>query len=149
MFFSLHVEPKPRAPCLSTPSARGKKAGSQLPVNGPSIIQTPVHRTPSSRPVSHTEPRAPPNSRYCMFTIHAISGVIHDIYILLFVFVRVVVCKTPGCFLQSLSVPGSSYCRNFKQNKEELTSKLYQLYNTSVFDSKVHVNTFNSICSDY
>ncbi|XP_048032800.1 germ cell nuclear acidic protein [Megalobrama amblycephala] len=105
-------EPKPRAPCLSTPSARGKKAGSHLPVNGPSIIQTPVHRTPSSRPVSHTEPRAPPNS-------------------------RVVVCKTPGCFLQSLSVPGSSYCRSFKQNKEELTSKLYQLYNTSVFDSKL------------
>lgn len=51
--------------------------------------------------------------------------------------VRVVVCKTPGCFLQSLSAPGSLYCRSFKQNKDELTSNLYQLYNTSVFDSQV------------
>lgn len=50
---------------------------------------------------------------------------------------RVALCKTPGCFLKSLSDPGTSYCRSFKQKKEELTSKLYQLYNTSVFDSKV------------
>lgn len=50
---------------------------------------------------------------------------------------RVTLCKTPGCFLQSLSNPDTSYGRNFKQNKEDLTSKLYQLYNTSVFDSKV------------
>lgn len=50
---------------------------------------------------------------------------------------RVALCKTPECFLQSLSDPGTSYCRSFKQKKEELTSKLYQLYNTSVFDSKV------------
>lgn len=50
---------------------------------------------------------------------------------------RVALCKTPGCFLQSLSDPGTSYCRSFKQKKEELTSKLYQLYNISVFDSKV------------
>ncbi|XP_073710160.1 germ cell nuclear acidic protein isoform X1 [Misgurnus anguillicaudatus] len=95
-------EPKPRAPCLSTPSAVSKKS---------QVTHTPV-QTPISRPVSQTEPRAPANS-------------------------RVVVCKTPGCFLQSLSVPGSSYCRGFKQNKEELTSKLYQLYNTSVFDNKL------------
>lgn len=52
-------------------------------------------------------------------------------------FSRVALCKTPGCFLQSLSNPGTTYGRNFKQNKEELTSKLYRLYNTSVFDSKV------------
>lgn len=95
-------EPKPRAPCLSTPSAVSKKS---------QVTNTPI-QTPISRPVSQTEPRAPANS-------------------------RVVVCKTPGCFLQSLSVPGSSYCRGFKQNKEELTSKLYQLYNTSVFDNKL------------
>ncbi|KAK2904002.1 hypothetical protein Q8A73_010659 [Channa argus] len=53
---------------------------------------------------------------------------------------RVALCKTPGCFLESLSNPGSNYGRNFKQNKEDLTSKLYHLYNTSVFDSKLPVN---------
>uniref|UniRef100_A0A8C1RDN0 Germ cell nuclear acidic peptidase n=1 Tax=Cyprinus carpio TaxID=7962 RepID=A0A8C1RDN0_CYPCA len=106
------TESTPRPPCLSTPSAVGKKATKHVPVKGSSTSHTPVQQTPSSRPVSQTEPRAPPNS-------------------------RLVVCKTPGCFLQSLSVPGSSYCRGFKQNKEELTNKLYQLYNTSVFDSKL------------
>ncbi|RXN23753.1 acidic repeat-containing -like protein [Labeo rohita] len=109
------TESKPRPPCLSTPSAVGKKATNQAPVKRSTTTHTPVQQTPSSRPVSHTEPRAPPNS-------------------------RVVVCKTPGCFLQSLSVPGSSYCTSFKQNKEELTNKLYQLYNTSVFDSKLPVD---------
>lgn len=59
---------------------------------------------------------------------------------------RVALCKTPGCFLQSLSDPGTSYCRSFKQKKEELTSKLYQLYNTSVFDSKVS-QTFTYLLS--
>eukprot|EP00063_Salmo_salar_P093795 XP_014068630.1 PREDICTED: acidic repeat-containing protein-like isoform X2 [Salmo salar] len=49
-------------------------------------------------------------------------------------------CQTPGCFLQSLSGPGSSYSRNFKQTKEELTSRLYHLYNTSVFNSKLPSN---------
>ncbi|XP_052371860.1 germ cell nuclear acidic protein-like [Oncorhynchus keta] len=49
-------------------------------------------------------------------------------------------CQTPGCFLQSLSGPGSSYSHNFKQTKEELTSKLYRLYNTSVFDNKLPSN---------
>ncbi|XP_028272344.1 germ cell nuclear acidic protein isoform X2 [Parambassis ranga] len=53
---------------------------------------------------------------------------------------RVVLCKTPGCFLQSLTNPGSSYVSSFKQNKEELTRKLYQLYNTTVFDSKLPIN---------
>ncbi|XP_043113991.1 acidic repeat-containing protein [Puntigrus tetrazona] len=107
-------ESKHRPPCLSTPSAVGKKNTIQAPVKGSSTSHTPVQQTPSSRAVSHTEPRAPPSSR-----------------------VVVVVCKTPGCFLQCLSVPGSPYCRSFKQNKEELTNKLYQLYNTSVFDSKL------------
>uniref|UniRef100_A0A8C1UTP9 Germ cell nuclear acidic peptidase n=1 Tax=Cyprinus carpio TaxID=7962 RepID=A0A8C1UTP9_CYPCA len=105
-------ESKPRPPCLSTPSAVGKKAANQVPVKGSSTTLTPVQQTPRSRPVSQTEPRAAPNS-------------------------RVLVCKTPGCFLQSLSVPGSSYSRSFKLNKEELTNKLFQLYNTSVFDSKL------------
>ncbi|XP_035016496.1 germ cell nuclear acidic protein [Hippoglossus stenolepis] len=53
---------------------------------------------------------------------------------------RVTLCKTPGCFLQSLSNPGSSYGRGFKQSKEELTRKLYHLYNTTVFDSKLPVD---------
>uniref|UniRef100_A0A673KVD2 Acidic repeat-containing protein-like n=1 Tax=Sinocyclocheilus rhinocerous TaxID=307959 RepID=A0A673KVD2_9TELE len=105
-------ESKPRPPCLSTPTAVGKKVTNHIPVKGSSTTHTPVQQTPRSRPVSHTEPRAPPIS-------------------------RLVVCKTPGCFLQSLSVPGSSYSRSFKLNKEELTNKLYQLYNTSVFDSKL------------
>lgn len=39
--------------------------------------------------------------------------------------------------MPSLSNPGNSYSQNFKQKKEELTSRLYQLYNTSVFDNKV------------
>lgn len=58
---------------------------------------------------------------------------------------RVTLCKTPGCFLQSLSNPGANYGRNFKQNKEELTSKLFLLYNTTVFDSKVKKNFFLSL----
>uniref|UniRef100_A0A3P9NLC5 Germ cell nuclear acidic peptidase n=1 Tax=Poecilia reticulata TaxID=8081 RepID=A0A3P9NLC5_POERE len=53
---------------------------------------------------------------------------------------RIAVCKTPGCFLESLTVPGSIYGSIFRKNKEELTSKLYQLYNTSVFDNKLPTN---------
>ncbi|KAM9850101.1 germ cell nuclear acidic protein [Aulostomus maculatus] len=78
--------------------------------------KTPVNPTTTFRPaVSQTEPRRGPVSRE-------------------------VVCKTPGCFLQSLSNPSSSYGHTFKQKKEELTKILYQLYNTSVFDSKLPVN---------
>lgn len=50
---------------------------------------------------------------------------------------RVPLCKTPGCFLEMLSNPGNTYGRNFKQNKEELTSRLFRLYNASVFDGKL------------
>ncbi|CAL8263486.1 unnamed protein product [Lota lota] len=78
----------------------------------PVDFRTPGRSTIPKPTVSQTEPRQAPQS-------------------------RVPTCKTPGCFLQSLSVPGSSYGRNFKQTKESLTSKLYQLYNTSVFDSKL------------
>ncbi|CAF99105.1 unnamed protein product, partial [Tetraodon nigroviridis] len=49
-------------------------------------------------------------------------------------------CKTPGCFLPSLSNPTNGYNQNFKQKKEELTSKLYKLYNTSVFENKLPAN---------
>ncbi|XP_020783564.2 germ cell nuclear acidic protein isoform X2 [Boleophthalmus pectinirostris] len=50
---------------------------------------------------------------------------------------RVALCKTPGCFLETLSNPGTTYGHNFKQNKEELTSRLFKLYNASVFDGKL------------
>lgn len=53
---------------------------------------------------------------------------------------RVLLCKTPGCFLPSLSNPTNGYNQNFKQKKEELTSKLYKLYNTSVFENKVFLH---------
>ncbi|XP_061758042.1 germ cell nuclear acidic protein isoform X2 [Nerophis ophidion] len=53
---------------------------------------------------------------------------------------RLAVCKTPGCFLESLVNPCSRYCLHFKKHKEELTSKLYQMYNSSVFDNKLPVN---------
>ncbi|KAM8848635.1 germ cell nuclear acidic protein isoform 4-T4 [Synchiropus picturatus] len=68
-------------------------------------------RSTSVRPLSQSEPRNPSSSR--------------------------LTCKTPGCFLQALSDPGSSFQRSFKQKREDLTAKLYQLYNTSVFDSKL------------
>ncbi|XP_029297121.1 germ cell nuclear acidic protein isoform X2 [Cottoperca gobio] len=94
--------------------------GLATPISKP-LRETPLHvKTPGKsvflKPrVSQTEPRPGPTS-------------------------RVALCKTPGCFLQTLSNPGSTSGRNFKQNKEELTSRLYQLYNTSVFDSKLPVN---------
>uniref|UniRef100_A0A3Q4H820 Germ cell nuclear acidic peptidase n=1 Tax=Neolamprologus brichardi TaxID=32507 RepID=A0A3Q4H820_NEOBR len=53
---------------------------------------------------------------------------------------RIMLCKTPGCFLQSLTNPSSSYVGSFKHNKEALTSKLYHLYNTTVFESKLPAN---------
>ncbi|TKS72504.1 Acidic repeat-containing protein [Collichthys lucidus] len=92
--------------------------GFKKPATPKSFEETPRHfKTPGKstilKPiVSQTEPRHGPTS-------------------------RVTLCKTPGCFLQTLSNPGTTYGRNFKQNKEELTSKLYRLYNTSVFDSKL------------
>ncbi|MED6286124.1 hypothetical protein CHARACLAT_002644 [Characodon lateralis] len=50
---------------------------------------------------------------------------------------RIGVCKIPGCFLESLSAPGSTSGSIFRTNREDLTSKLFQLYNTSVFKNKV------------
>ncbi|XP_056898872.1 germ cell nuclear acidic protein [Takifugu flavidus] len=78
-------------------------------------MQTPVKPTILKPTVSQTEPRPKPIS-------------------------RVTLCKTPGCFLPSLSNPGNGYSQNFKQKKEELTSRLYQLYNASVFDNKLPAN---------
>ncbi|KAJ3587338.1 hypothetical protein NHX12_010936 [Muraenolepis orangiensis] len=90
-----------------------KNSGLKAPVsksvvNSPINLRTPEKSTIPKAIVSRTEPRPGPQS-------------------------RVPACKTPGCFLQSLS----SYGRNFKQTKESLTSKLYQLYNTTVFDGKL------------
>ncbi|NXR13040.1 ACRC protein, partial [Semnornis frantzii] len=47
------------------------------------------------------------------------------------------VCSVPGCFLQDLSNPDSHYVKHFKKNKEELTQKLYCLYNTTIFEQKL------------
>ncbi|XP_072361576.1 germ cell nuclear acidic protein isoform X1 [Scyliorhinus torazame] len=46
-------------------------------------------------------------------------------------------CLTPGCFLQDLTLSSSKYVKNFKQNREELTQELYNLYNESVFQQKL------------
>ncbi|XP_061092077.1 germ cell nuclear acidic protein [Conger conger] len=105
-------EPKPK-PCVSVPSGRGLVGtGPRKVEKGVQRDRTPVQPVSRHPHVSLTEPRPPSGS-------------------------RVAVCKTPGCFLQSLSVPGSQYCRSFKQNKEELTGRLYRLYNSSVFDGKL------------
>ncbi|KAL4648859.1 acidic repeat-containing protein-like [Arapaima gigas] len=109
-----------KKPSLSVPSGRGlrqdsAKAGQQWMDRGAQGVSTPVQPALPKHTESRTEPRA------------TLTG-------------RTVVCKTPGCFLQSLSAPGSVYYRNFKQYKEELTGKLYQLYNSSVFDSKLPTN---------
>ncbi|KAJ8390069.1 hypothetical protein AAFF_G00110830 [Aldrovandia affinis] len=100
-------------PCLSVPAGCDLGGvGPRKAEKGARIDRTPVQPTSTRPHVSLTEPRPTLGS-------------------------RVVLCKTPGCFLQSLSVPGSQYCRSFKQNKEGLTSRLYQLYNSSVFDGKL------------
>ncbi|XP_056132612.1 germ cell nuclear acidic protein [Lampris incognitus] len=110
--------PVPNIDCTIKPPVSVPAVKTQ-PIQKPrSLGQTPLHiRTPKnstiSRPMtSQTEPR------------HGHSS-------------RVVICKTPDCFLESLSTPGSSYESSFKKNKEDLTSRLYNLYNTSVFDSKL------------
>lgn len=46
-------------------------------------------------------------------------------------------CKVPGCFLQDLILSSSKYVRNFKQNREQLTQELYNLYNKTVFQQKL------------
>ncbi|KAF3838163.1 hypothetical protein F7725_009931 [Dissostichus mawsoni] len=105
-----------KEPPVPAPSVKG----FSTPVSKP-LRETPLQTKTPGKPailkptVSQTEPRHGPTS-------------------------RVALCRTPGCFLQTLSNPGSSYGRNFKQNKEELTSRLYLLYNSSVFDTKLPVN---------
>ncbi|XP_034546121.1 acidic repeat-containing protein isoform X2 [Notolabrus celidotus] len=101
---------------VSHPPVKGLTIPASKPFGeSPWQMKTPGKPTISKPPLSQTEPRAGPTS-------------------------RVALCKTPGCFLQSLSNPGANYGRNFKQNKEELTSKLFKLYNSSVFDNKLPTN---------
>eukprot|EP00064_Thunnus_orientalis_P000964 superscaffoldBa00000058_g965 len=102
-------------PPVLVPPAKGLTTPSSKSFGETSkLFKTPGKPT-ILKPVSQTEPRHGPSSRLAL-------------------------CKTPGCFLQSLSNPGTSYGRSFRQNKEDLTSKLYQLFNTSVFDSKLPVD---------
>ncbi|XP_026186201.1 germ cell nuclear acidic protein [Mastacembelus armatus] len=102
-----------KEPPVSFPpvKAPASKSSGETPVH----LKKPGKSTIVKPKVSQTEPRHGPVS-------------------------RVVLCKTPGCFLQALSNPDSSYGSSFKRNKEELTRKLYQLYNTSVFDSKLPID---------
>nr|XP_061793272.1 germ cell nuclear acidic protein-like [Nerophis lumbriciformis] len=97
-------------------SSRVKEPTKPRSVGGETVdAKTPGETTILKSTVSQTEPRHGPISRWPL-------------------------CKTPGCFLETLSNPTSSYCYNFKQKKEDLTSKLYNLYNASVFDMKLPVN---------
>ncbi|XP_052343639.1 germ cell nuclear acidic protein-like isoform X2 [Oncorhynchus keta] len=118
--------PKPNTgpnqkPPLSTPRQKASKEVCPRPlVRTPLDLKTPVRPLVSKPAVSQPESRLKTSG---LSSSSVSAG-----------------CLTPGCFLQSLSGPGSSYSRNFKQTKEELTSKLYRLYNTSVFDSKLPSN---------
>ncbi|XP_032649796.1 germ cell nuclear acidic protein [Chelonoidis abingdonii] len=47
------------------------------------------------------------------------------------------VCGVPGCFLQELSNPASEYVKNFRKKRDELTQKLYILYNNTIFEQKL------------
>ncbi|KAG6924787.1 acidic repeat containing, partial [Chelydra serpentina] len=46
-------------------------------------------------------------------------------------------CGVSGCFLQELSNPASQYVKNFRKKKDELTQKLYTLYNNTIFEQKL------------
>ncbi|XP_074864157.1 germ cell nuclear acidic protein isoform X2 [Carettochelys insculpta] len=46
-------------------------------------------------------------------------------------------CGVSGCFLQELSNPVSQYVKTFRKNKEDLTQKLYTLYNSTIFEQKL------------
>lgn len=71
------------------------------------------------------------SDRYCSMSYLNFSK-------LLYVFsCRLNVCSVPGCFLEDLSNPASKYVKYFKKSKEELTQKLYALYNSTIFEQKV------------
>ncbi|XP_023121512.1 germ cell nuclear acidic protein [Amphiprion ocellaris] len=120
-FTGTSLTPKTTSECSKEPAVSDPPVKGFATKGSRSLGETPLHVNTSEEPsiwkpkVSQTEPRLGPIS-------------------------RVALCKTPGCFLQSLTNPGSSYVDSFKRNKEELTSKLYKLYNTTVFDSKLPTN---------
>lgn len=151
-----------KEPPVSAPPVKGFTKPTSKSLGEPPLhVKTPGKSTILKPTVSQSEPRHNPTSRYWtsvdQFVQTWIFWSLNDQWAFISVFVarslclsythvfispcshpsRVALCKTPGCFLQSLSNPGTSYGLNFKQKKVELTSKLYQLYNTSVFDSKV------------
>ncbi|KAM9413601.1 germ cell nuclear acidic protein-like isoform 1-T2 [Salvelinus alpinus] len=109
-------------PPLSAPRQKASKEVCPRPLlRTPLDLKTPV-RAPVTKPTV-----SQPESRLKTSSLSSSS-------------VSAAGCQTPGCFLQSLSGPGSIYSRNFKQTKEELTTKLYHLYNTSVFNNKLPSN---------
>lgn len=115
----------------------------------PPSVKTPGKSTILKPTVSQTEPRPGSTSRYLYRAVFISRLECRSLEFLSYTDIclsftcflsRLAQCKTPGCFLQSLSNTGSSCGRNFKQIKEAHTSRLYQLFNTSVFDNKVIKN---------
>ncbi|XP_066445945.1 germ cell nuclear acidic protein-like isoform X2 [Eleutherodactylus coqui] len=49
-------------------------------------------------------------------------------------------CNIPGCFLEDITLPTSIYVTNFQETKQELVTRLYQLYNTTIFENKLPEN---------
>ncbi|KAG9475072.1 hypothetical protein GDO78_003497 [Eleutherodactylus coqui] len=49
-------------------------------------------------------------------------------------------CNIHGCFLEEITLPTSIYTTNFKETKQELVSRLYQLYNSTIFENKLPEN---------
>uniref|UniRef100_A0A3Q0RH23 Germ cell nuclear acidic peptidase n=1 Tax=Amphilophus citrinellus TaxID=61819 RepID=A0A3Q0RH23_AMPCI len=149
-------ESSPSRPSLPVPSPLRLPSDEAKPlvISPKRTFSTPGKSLISKPRVSQTEPRPGPTSRcvscgdmndgyfICILDTEPFSFLYG--YLSSFCSVhfhsRTVLCKTPGCFLQSLTNPSSSYADSFKRNKEELTSKLYQLYNTTVFGSKLPVN---------
>ncbi|XP_074057964.1 germ cell nuclear acidic protein [Macrotis lagotis] len=50
---------------------------------------------------------------------------------------RMKTCAMDGCFLAELSDPTSDYVKDFHQKKEELTWKLYHLFNATIFGKQL------------
>ncbi|KAM4818041.1 germ cell nuclear acidic protein [Thomomys bottae] len=47
------------------------------------------------------------------------------------------VCKIPGCFFHGIEKLKQYSGRNFKRNKDELTQRIYELANSTIFDDKL------------
>ncbi|XP_068596950.1 germ cell nuclear acidic protein [Brachionichthys hirsutus] len=113
-FSASGTQERTMGPPASVPPVRGLGTPGSKSIGETPLCATPPTKSSIMKPtVSQSEPR--PTS-------------------------RAATCRTPGCFLESLSNPRSSYGLSFRQKKEELTSKLYLLYNASVFDNKLPKN---------